>query len=150
MTMSEQRDMSGTLSRNRKRETDKQPEFRGSCVIDGIAYWISAWVKEGDDGRFFSLAFTPKEKPNRSPAGVHGPGTRPSPWGARRRNERKLAKVRRRLDRVLAGLLRTKVRLSCTGNIRQLSGVKRTCSRHAMLGSSEFDPRRTSSARSPH
>ena len=29
------RDNAGTLSRNRKRENDRQPEFRGSCLIDG-------------------------------------------------------------------------------------------------------------------
>ena len=57
MTDDDKRNNSGTLSRNRKREHDKQPEFRGSCVIDGVGYWISAWVREGDDGRFFSLAF---------------------------------------------------------------------------------------------
>ena len=68
------RDNAGTLSRNRKRENDRQPEFRGSCLIDGVAYWISAWVKEGDDGRFFSLAFTRKEQQSRAPAGVSGPG----------------------------------------------------------------------------
>jgi hypothetical protein len=65
-TMAEQRELSGTLSRNRKRENDKQPEVRGSCTIDGVPHWISAWVKEGQDGKFFSLAFKPKEeKPSR-------------------------------------------------------------------------------------
>jgi hypothetical protein len=73
--MPDQRDLSGTLSRNKKREHDKQPEFRGSCLIDGVGYWISAWVKEGQDGRFFSLAFSPKEqRSNPAPAGVYGPG----------------------------------------------------------------------------
>jgi hypothetical protein len=60
--MPHQRDLSGTLSRNKKREHDKQPEFRGSCVIDGTAYRISGWVKDGQDGRFFSLGFSPKEQ----------------------------------------------------------------------------------------
>jgi hypothetical protein len=61
--MAEQRELSGVLSRNRKRETDKQPEFKGSAMIDGVAYWLSAWVKEGQDGKFFSLAFMRKEMP---------------------------------------------------------------------------------------
>jgi hypothetical protein len=52
------------LSRNKKRENDRQPEFKGSATIDGVAYWISGWVKQGDDGKFFSLAFTPKEQPS--------------------------------------------------------------------------------------
>ena len=32
---------------------ERQPELRGSCVSDGMAYWISAWVREGDEGKFF-------------------------------------------------------------------------------------------------
>ncbi len=60
--MAEQRERSGTLSKNRKCEHERQPEYRGSCMIDGVEYWISAWIKEGMDGKFFSLAFTPKEE----------------------------------------------------------------------------------------
>ena len=74
-TMAEQRELSGTLSRNTKRENEKQPEFRGTATIGGVAYRISAWVKEGDSGKFFSLAFSPKEaqqgvqsKPSAPPA----------------------------------------------------------------------------------
>ena len=56
------RDLSGSLSRNKKREHDRQPEFKGSAIIDGVAYWLSAWVKEGDDGKFFSLASRPRSR----------------------------------------------------------------------------------------
>jgi hypothetical protein len=59
--MSEQREMSGILSRNDKRESEKQPEFRGECTIEGKAYRISAWVKEGKSGKFMSLAFDGKK-----------------------------------------------------------------------------------------
>ena len=72
--MAEQRELSGVLSRNRNRKSDRQPEFEGDATIDGVAYWLSAWVKEGDDGKFFSLAFTRKEQQSRAPAGVSGPG----------------------------------------------------------------------------
>ena len=63
-TMADQRELSGVLSRNKKRETDKQPEFKGTATIAGVAYWVSAWVKEGPDGKFFSLAFTAKDQPS--------------------------------------------------------------------------------------
>ena len=59
--MAEQRELSGTLSRNKKREHDHQPEYRGSATIDGMAYWLSAWVKESDDGKFFSLSLKRKD-----------------------------------------------------------------------------------------
>jgi hypothetical protein len=31
-------DNRGTLSRDKKRETDRQPEFKGSAMIDRVAY----------------------------------------------------------------------------------------------------------------
>ena len=64
--MAEQRELSGVLSRNKKREHDRQPEFKGSATIDGVAYWLSAWVKAGDDAKFFSLSFTRKEQQPKS------------------------------------------------------------------------------------
>lgn len=59
--MSERRDNSGTLGVNKRKEKDTHPSHSGRCLIEGKEYWISAWVKEGQDGRFFSLAFKPKE-----------------------------------------------------------------------------------------
>ncbi len=60
--MSGNRDNSGTLGKNHRREKDTHPEYNGKCVIGGREYWISAWVKEGQNGKFFSLAFKPKEQ----------------------------------------------------------------------------------------
>jgi hypothetical protein len=31
-------------------------------MINGVEYWISAWVKDGSNGRFFSLAFDEKQE----------------------------------------------------------------------------------------
>ena len=58
----QQRDNSGALFANDKRENDRQPTHTGQCVIDGKPYFMDAWVKEGRDGkrRFFSIAFKPK------------------------------------------------------------------------------------------
>lgn len=59
--MSTNRDNSGILGKNTRREKDTHPTHSGQCTIDGKQYWISAWVKDGRDGsRFFSLAFKPK------------------------------------------------------------------------------------------
>ena len=66
-------DMKGSLSRNQKRETDRHPEFKGSCMVAGREYWLAAWVREGDDGsKYFSLSFKEKEP---KPA----PGSQASP-----------------------------------------------------------------------
>lgn len=62
---------SGALFRNDKKETDRQPDYRGQVNADGTDYWVSAWIKEGKkDGRkYMSLALTPKdEQPQRSEA----------------------------------------------------------------------------------
>lgn len=55
------RDNSGTLGANKRKEKDTHPSHTGTCMVDGVEYWISAWIKEGDSGRFFSLAFKKKE-----------------------------------------------------------------------------------------
>lgn len=52
----------GVLFRNDKASTDKHPTHTGSINIEGVDYWLSAWVKEGQKGKFFSLSVQPKEK----------------------------------------------------------------------------------------
>jgi hypothetical protein len=62
--MNQQRDNSGAIFKN---DTAGRPEgfpgYGGSCMIEGREYFISAWVKDGAKGRFFSLAFKPKDAP---------------------------------------------------------------------------------------
>ena len=48
----EQRDNSGTLFRNDKREKDSQPNATGTAMVDGVEYYVSAWTKEGRNGKF--------------------------------------------------------------------------------------------------
>ena len=57
----EMKDNTGSLFKNEKREKDTHPNATGSCLIDGVEYWISAWTKEGAKGKFQSLAFKRKE-----------------------------------------------------------------------------------------
>lgn len=55
-------DNSGVLFRNENYvEGGQKPRYQGSVMVNGVQYWISAWVKEGQKGKFFSLAFKPKE-----------------------------------------------------------------------------------------
>ena len=62
--MSVEYDNSGILSKNDRKEKPTHPDHSGSCTINGVEYWLSAWIKERKDGsgRFFSLAFKPKDE----------------------------------------------------------------------------------------
>jgi len=57
----EHNDLSGSLFENDKKERDNQPDFTGSCKIEGVEYWMSAWVKTGNKGDWLSCAFTEKD-----------------------------------------------------------------------------------------
>ena len=55
----EQRDNSGTLFRNDRKEKDSHPNATGKAMIGGIMYYINAWTKDGAKGKFQSLSFKP-------------------------------------------------------------------------------------------
>ncbi|RAU21101.1 hypothetical protein CU669_15215 [Paramagnetospirillum kuznetsovii] len=51
----------GTLGKNKRREKDSHPAYTGSINVDGVEYWLSGWVKEKNDEKFFSLSIKPKD-----------------------------------------------------------------------------------------
>lgn len=60
--MNQQRDGSGALFKNDRKEQPNHPDYRGDITIDGQTYWLSAWIKEGQRGKFMSLSAKPKEE----------------------------------------------------------------------------------------
>lgn len=53
--------MRGVLFKNDRKEKDSHPDYKGSCEVNGVEMWLSAWIKEGAKGKFMSLSFQPKE-----------------------------------------------------------------------------------------
>lgn len=66
---------SGILAANDRRRDDKDPTHTGSINVEGVEYWVSAWVNEGRAGsklegkRYFGLKLRPKEARQAAPQG---------------------------------------------------------------------------------
>lgn len=60
----------GALFKNDKDGNEKRPDYRGSAEVNGVQYWVSAWIRDKKDGsgKFMSLAFEAKDKPASRPA----------------------------------------------------------------------------------
>ena len=59
----EQKDNSGAIFKNDKKETESHPDYKGSARVAGIDYWVSVWVNTSAKGnKYMSTSFTAKEQ----------------------------------------------------------------------------------------
>ncbi len=57
-----ERDNSGALFVNDRKQSDNHPDRKGDCTINGVEMWISGWLKKDKNGNtYLSLSFTPKD-----------------------------------------------------------------------------------------
>lgn len=82
--MSQQYDnnMRGVLFKNDRKESDRHPDYKGSAEVDETEYWVSAWIKEGRNGKFLSMSFTEKEEDRPAP-----PPSRPTKTPQRQQSD---------------------------------------------------------------
>lgn len=57
----EQKDLSGSLFKNDRKNTANHPDYTGSVLVDGVDYWLSAWIKDGKKGKWMSLGLKRKD-----------------------------------------------------------------------------------------
>jgi len=63
MSQYEQKDNSGAMFVNDKKESETHPDRKGSAMIGGVDYWVSGWLNESAKGaKYLSLKFKPKEE----------------------------------------------------------------------------------------
>jgi hypothetical protein len=59
---------SGLLFKNDKKEKPNHPDYTGQCLVDGRLWRMSAWLKDGKNGKFMSFSFQePYEKAKKDP-----------------------------------------------------------------------------------
>ena len=57
-----EKDLTGVLFKNDKKEKETHPDAKGSALINGVEYWISAWRNNTKEGKpYTSLKFEQKQ-----------------------------------------------------------------------------------------
>lgn len=61
----EQKDYTGALFKNKRKTLTSHPDYQGSCKVDGVEMWISAWINKPKSGgdTYMSLNFQVKSAP---------------------------------------------------------------------------------------
>lgn len=59
------KDNSGALFKNDRKQSDSHPDYTGKCMINGIEYYMNAWINQSKSGVNY-MSFSFKEIVNRS------------------------------------------------------------------------------------
>ena len=59
--MANQKDNSGALFKEKEKKSEKHPDYKGNCMVNGEVLYIAAWINESQNGKkYMSLSFTPQ------------------------------------------------------------------------------------------
>ena len=59
----------GSIWKNAKKTTENHPDFTGSLNVDGVEFWVSAWLRKPDaNPKAPALSFSVKQKEETQPA----------------------------------------------------------------------------------
>lgn len=58
----------GTLGKNKRKETEKHPDYKGKINVNGVDYWLSGWRRQGTgkNGPYDFISLAIEEAVNRS------------------------------------------------------------------------------------
>lgn len=71
----------GALFKNAEKKTDKHPDYSGNLNVDGVEFFLDAWIKKAESGRtFMSVSVKVKEKQATKPQSAP-PALRSAPPG---------------------------------------------------------------------
>lgn len=63
MTKQYDNELKGVLFKNADKQTDTHADYRGDCQIEGVSYFMDAWLNTSESGRkYMSFRFKKKEK----------------------------------------------------------------------------------------
>lgn len=95
----EQKDNTGSIFRNEKKEKDTHPDGTGSALIDGVEYWVSSWNAVSKSGiQYRNLAFKRKDAAYQEPRQAQAPAPKFKPASQDAFKARQLAPQREELD----------------------------------------------------
>jgi len=52
----------GSLFKNHEKETETQPDYDGEINVEGVIYFLNAWLAEGIKGKYMKLSVRRKDK----------------------------------------------------------------------------------------